>query len=130
MSKNLKKFFIIAGEPSGDLHGAALIKEIRKCEPNSSFIGHGGISMKHQGMEIIKDLDELSIMGFFEVLKHLPKMYKIMLVTIDAITQLKPDRIILIDYPGFNLHLAKQIKSNHNIPITYYISPQIWAWKE
>ena len=56
MSKNLKKFFIIAGEPSGDLHGAALIKEIRKCEPNSSFIGHGGISMKNEGMERIKDI--------------------------------------------------------------------------
>ncbi|GIS53419.1 lipid-A-disaccharide synthase [bacterium] len=129
MSKNLKKFFIIAGEPSGDLHGAALIKEIRKCEPNSSFIGHGGISMKNEGMEIIKDIDELSIMGFFEVLKHLPKMYKIMIITIDAITQLKPDRIILIDYPGFNLRLAKKIE-HLQIPITYFILPQAWAWKE
>ena len=68
-------------------------------------------------------------MGFFEVLKHLPKMYKIMLVTIDAITQLKPDRIILIDYPGFNLRLAKKIE-HLQIPITYFILPQAWAWKE
>ena len=129
MNKNIKKIFIIAGEPSGDLHGAALIKAIRNSEPKSSFIGHGGDSMKKAGMELIEHIDELSIMGFFEVLIHLPKMYKIMFNTIDAITQLKPDRIILIDYPGFNLRLAKKIK-HLQIPITYFILPQVWAWKE
>ena len=81
MNKNIKKFFIIAGEPSGDLHGAALIKAIRNSEPKSSFIGHGGDSMKKAGMELIEHIDELSIMGFFEVLIHLPKMYKIMFNT-------------------------------------------------
>ena len=128
MSKKLKKFFIIAGEPSGDLHGAALIKEIRKCEPNSSFIGHGGIRMKNEGMEIIKDIDELSIMGFFEVLKHLPKMVRLLVSTKNFIQNLQPDRIVLIDYPGFNLRLAKYL-SKSKIPITYFILPQAWAWK-
>ena len=85
--------------------------------------------MKNAGMELIEHIDELSIMGFFEVLIHLPKVYKIMFNTIDAITQLKPDRIILIDYPGFNLRLAKKIK-HLQIPITYFILPQAWAWKE
>ena len=103
MTSNVKKIFIIAGEPSGDLHGAKLIKSLRGCEPNSSFIGHGGDAMKTAGMEIIEHVDSLSIMGFFEVLKHLPRMLKIMNNTIEAIAHLKPDRIILIDYPGFNL---------------------------
>ena len=129
MTSNIKKIFIIAGEPSGDLHGAKLIKSLRGCEPNSSFIGHGGDAMKTAGMEIIEHVDSLSIMGFFEVLKHLPRMLKIMNNTIEAIAHLKPDRIILIDYPGFNLRLAKRIRFL-NIPITYFILPQAWAWKE
>ena len=129
MTSNIKKIFIIAGEPSGDLHGAKLIKSLRGCEPNSSFIGHGGDAMKTAGMEIIEHVDSLSIMGFFEVLKHLPRMLKIMNNTIEAIAHLKPDRIILIDYPGFNLRLAKRIR-HLKIPITYFILPQAWAWKE
>ncbi len=129
MTSNIKKIFIIAGEPSGDLHGAKLIRSLRGCDPNSSFIGHGGDAMKTAGMEIIEHVDSLSIMGFFEVLKHLPRMLKIMTNTIEAIAHLKPDRIILIDYPGFNLRLAKRIQFL-NIPITYFILPQAWAWKE
>ncbi len=129
MTSNIKKIFIIAGEPSGDLHGAKLIRSLRGCDPNSSFIGHGGDAMKTAGMEIIEHVDSLSIMGFFEVLKHLPRMLKIMNNTIEAIAHLKPDRIILIDYPGFNLRLAKRIQFL-NIPITYFILPQAWAWKE
>ena len=70
MNKNIKKIFIIAGEPSGDLHGAALIKGVRNSEPKSSFIGHGGDSMKNAGMELIEHIDKLSIMGFFDVFKH------------------------------------------------------------
>jgi len=123
------KLFFIAGEPSGDLHGGALIKAIKHYHPNSSFMGHGGDSMKKAGMQILEHSDTLSIMGFFEVLKHLPRMIKIMDKTINAIKRVKPDRIILIDYPGFNLRLAKRIK-HLNIPITYFILPQAWAWKE
>jgi lipid-A-disaccharide synthase len=92
-------------------------------------MGHGGDSMKKAGMQILEHSDTLSIMGFFEVLKHLPRMIKIMDKTISAIKRVKPDRIILIDYPGFNLRLAKRIK-HLNIPITYFILPQAWAWKE
>jgi len=125
----VKKFFLIAGEPSGDLHGGNLIRAIKAQHPNSSFMGHGGNSMKDEGMRIIEHVDNLSIMGFAEVLLHLPRMIKIMNNTLKVISMSKPDRIILIDYPGFNLRLAKKL-SYLNIPITYFILPQAWAWKE
>ena len=125
----MKKFFLIAGEPSGDLHGGNLIRAIKEQHPNSSFMGHGGNSMKDEGMRIIEHVDDLSIMGFAEVLLHLPRMMKIMNNTLKVISMSKPDRIILIDYPGFNLRLAKKL-SYLNIPITYFILPQAWAWKE
>ncbi len=123
------KFFLVAGEPSGDVHGAHLIEEIKKMEPNSSFMGLGGDKMKVAGMKVIHHVNDLSVMGFFEVLKHLPRLLKIMGETIKTIERSRPDRIILIDYPGFNLRLAKNIFFL-NIPISYFILPQSWAWKE
>ena len=129
MNKQSIKLFLIAGETSGDLHGSELIRAIKIYHPNSSFMGHGGDFMKAEGMQILEHTNSLAIMGFFEVLKHLPKMMNIMNKTIKTIERVKPDRIILIDYPGFNLRLAKRIK-HLNIPITYFILPQAWAWKE
>tara|TARA_B100001250_G_scaffold355056_1_gene329320 strand:+ start:2371 stop:3510 length:1140 start_codon:yes stop_codon:yes gene_type:complete len=129
MKNDPLKFFLIAGEPSGDIHGANLIAEIRKIEPNSSFMGHGGDKMKDAGMKLIHHINVLSVMGFLEVLKYLPRFLKIMGETIKAIERSQPDRVILIDYPGFNLRLAKNI-SFLNIPISYFILPQSWAWKE
>ena len=128
MSEPLK-FFLVAGEPSGDIHGGNLIHSIKNIEPKSSFMGHGGNTMLDAGMNIIEHSDSLAIMGFLEVLKHLPRMIKIMEKTVKTISYAKPDRIILIDYPGFNLRLAKNI-SHLGIPITYFILPQAWAWKE
>ena len=128
MSEPLK-FFLVAGEPSGDLHGGNLIHSIKNIEPNSSFMGHGGNTMRDAGMNIIEHSDSLAIMGFLEVVKHLPRMIKIMGETVKTISRAKPDRIILIDYPGFNLKLAKNI-FYLGIPITYFILPQAWAWKE
>ena len=123
------KFFLIAGEPSGDIHGANLITEIRKNEPNSSFMGLGGDKMEAAGMKLIHHINVLSVMGFLEVLKYLPRFLKIMGETIKTIERSKPNRVILIDYPGFNLRLAKNI-SFLNIPVSYFILPQAWAWKE
>jgi len=125
MSEPLK-FFLVAGEPSGDLHGGNLIHSIKNIEPNSSFMGHGGNAMRDAGMNIIEHSDSLAIMGFLEVVKHLPRMIKIMGETVKTISRAKPDRIILIDYPGFNLKLAKNI-FRLGIPITYFILPQAWA---
>ena len=103
-------FFLVAGEESGDIHGARLIHSLKKQNPNCRFIGHGGNHMKSEGMEIIEHVESLSMMGFSEVIKHLPYMLRVMGETIKTIEQLKPDRIILIDYPGFNLRLAKRLK--------------------
>lgn len=122
-------FFVVAGEESGDIHGAKLIQSLKTIYPNSSFVGHGGDRMKNEGMDIIEHINSLAMMGFTEVVKHLPYMLNVMGKTIQAIEQLKPDRIILIDYPGFNLRLAKRLRF-FPVPITYFILPQVWAWKE
>ena len=129
MNSEPLKFFLVAGEPSGDLHGGKLIRAMQNIHPNSTFMGHGGNAMKDAGMQILEHTDDLAIMGFVEVIKHLPYMMKIMGKTIDTITRTKPDRVILIDYPGFNLRLGKNIQ-HLGIPITYFILPQVWAWKE
>ena len=122
-----KKYFLIAGETSGDIHGAKLILAIKKIKPDSLFLGHGGDKMKNAGMELLEHTNTLSIMGFAEVIRHFPRMLKILNKTIIKIKEYEPDRIVLIDYPGFNLRLAKKI-SHLNIPITYFILPQTWAW--
>ena len=122
--------FMIAGEKSADNHGASIIKEIKKKNNKINFIGIGGKKMITEGLQSIENINKLSVMGFIEVIKHLFFFKKLTKKILHVINQHKPNQIILIDYPGFNLHLAKQIKSNHNIPITYYISPQIWAWNE
>ena len=122
-------YFLIAGEPSGDIHGANLIKSIKLIDPGSSFVGHGGDAMKKEGMTIIEHINNLAVMGFFEVLKQYPRLLSIMNKTVKHINELKPDRLILIDYPGFNLRLANRL-AGLNISITYFILPQVWAWKE
>lgn len=122
-------FFVVAGEASGDLHGANLLKEIKSQYPQAEFIGHGGDKMAREGLVIIEHIRKLSVMGFVEVIRHLPYFQKVMKSTFEKIRKLKPQRIILIDYPGFNLRLAKKCRSL-GIPITYFILPQLWAWKE
>lgn len=121
--------FIIAGEESGDLHGSHLVQEMLKLYPKIKFIGHGGSKMAAAGVEIIEHVSALSLVGFTEVLKRLPYMFNVMNNTIKTIREIHPTRIILIDYPGFNLRLAKKL-NEFNIPITYFILPQVWAWKE
>ena len=131
MSTNQKPltFFIIAGEASGDMHGGKLISQIKHAHPNSRFIGHGGQRMIESGLEIIEHVDQLAVMGFSEVIKHLPFLMNVMGNSLGKLREIRPDRIILIDYPGFNLRLAKNC-NGLRIPITYFILPQLWAWKE
>ncbi len=126
---NSPTFFLVAGETSGDLHGSKLILEIKRQYPKAKFIGHGGDRMAKAGMKILEHSDKLSVIGFTEVIKHLPYFTKVMGETLGAIQEVLPSRIILIDYPGFNLRLAKNIHGL-GIPITYFILPQVWAWKE
>jgi lipid-A-disaccharide synthase len=122
-----KKILIVAGEASGDLHGSSLIRELKNINSQFQFFGIGGDKMEKEGMELIYDIDKLSIMGFFEVLKNIRLIRDVMKTMAIAVEQRRPDLVVLIDYPGFNLRFAKEVKKR-GIPIVYYISPQVWAW--
>ena len=131
MSHKINTVFIVAGEPSGDVHAAKLVSALKVISPNTKFFGNGGDKMAESGVEIIHHINDLSVMGFIEVIKHLPRLLYIMDKTLSSIKNIKPDKIILIDYPGFNLRLAKKIKKlKMDIQVTYFILPQLWAWKE
>ena len=127
--KHNQLFFIVAGEESGDLHGSRLVEAIRQQAPGIRFIGHGGDRLAAAGMEIIEHIDNLAVMGFTEVIKHLTYFNRVMNKTVATIENRHPARIILIDYPGFNLRLARKIFPL-GIPVTYFILPQVWAWRE
>ena len=124
-----RTYFIIACEPSGDLHGARLVAAMKKRSPKLHFVGNGGNKMLEEGVDLLYHTDQLSVMGFSEVVKHTPFLLKVFRNTLKKIAEIKPDRIILIDYPGFNLRMAKKC-ARLSIPITYFILPQLWAWKE
>ena len=125
----MSTIFISAGEPSGDIHAAELVLSLKKISPDINYIGNGGNKMANAGVKICNHINQMSVMGFTEVLKKLPRLFGILDNTVTSILSCKPDRIILIDYPGFNLRLVKKIK-HLGIPITYFILPQTWAWKE
>lgn len=122
-----KKILIIAGEASGDLHGSGLVRELRRKSPGLDIFGIGGDKMKREGVELIFHVEKLAFMGFFEVLKNLSFVRRVMKTMVSAAETRKPDLAVLIDYPGFNLRFAKKVK-NLRIPVVYYISPQVWAW--
>jgi lipid-A-disaccharide synthase len=124
----MTKFYVIAGESSGDLHGSNLIKALKIIMPNSQFRCWGGDLMKAQGAEVVKHYRDLAFMGFVEVAKNIRTILKNFKFCKEDILNYKPDALILIDYPGFNLRMAKFAKEQ-GIPVIYYIAPQIWAWK-
>jgi lipid-A-disaccharide synthase len=125
------KYFIIAGESSGDLHGSHLMHEMQTLNPKINFQGIGGNLMVQKGLKSIVDINEMNVMGFIEVVKKYSFFKSIQKKSLEIIEEESFDGIILIDYPGFNLRLAKKIKEkNPKTPIHYYISPQVWAWKE
>ena len=123
------KYYIIAGEASGDLHGSNLITAIKQLDDTASFRCWGGEKMQTAGATLVKHYSELAFMGFVEVIKNIGTIFKNINFSKKDIQQFKPDAIILIDYPGFNLRIAKWAKQA-GIPVIYYISPQVWAWKE
>jgi lipid-A-disaccharide synthase len=123
------KYYIIAGEASGDLHGSNLIKELQKLDAAANIRCWGGDKMESTGATLVKHYKELAFMGFAEVIKNLPAILKNFKFCKKDISGFKPDVVILIDYPGFNLRMAKWTKEN-NYKTVFYISPQIWAWKE
>jgi lipid-A-disaccharide synthase len=120
---------IIAGEASGDLHGAQLVRQVRKLDKEIDFFGIGGINMKAAGVDIKIDSAKLAVIGLVEVIKHYRQLVSYLNEMKDLLKSNRPDLIILIDYPGFNLRLAKAAK-NLKIKVLYYISPQVWAWRQ
>jgi len=124
-----KKIFISAGELSGDIHGGNLVSAIRKINPGIEITAIGGDNMAGAGAELLYHIRKTSIMGFAEVVKHLPFIRKMWKNTLRHIDKIKPDLVVVIDYPGFNLRLAKAV-SKRKIPVIYYISPQVWAWHQ
>ena len=123
------KYYIIAGEASGDLHGSNLIKEIKHLDPAASIRAWGGDLMKDAGASLVKHYRDLAFMGFLEVIKNLPTILQNIKFCKQDIEAWQPDVLVLIDYPGFNLRIADWAKK-HGCKVVYYIAPQVWAWKE
>lgn len=123
-----KHIMIVAGETSGDLHAARLVQEIQQLEPSITFSGLGGQHLASCGVKLDADLTELAVIGFVEVLKHYKEFRKLFYEFLEHVRVRKPSVVLLVDYPGFNLRLAKELKKM-GVKVVYYISPQIWAWK-
>ncbi len=124
-----KKLYIIAGEPSGDLHGGHLVEALKRQDPQMQFRGFGGPKMAKAGVDLDQTIDRLSFMGFSEVIRHLPVILSNFRLAKKAIRDYKPDAIIYIDFPGFNMRMARWA-ARHGYRNFYYIAPQAWAWKE
>lgn len=124
------KYYLIVGEASGDLHASRLMQSLMQYDPEAEFRFFGGDLMAKVGGTRVKHYRELAYMGFVPVLLHLPTIFKNMKMCKEDIMRWNPDAVILVDYPGFNLNIAKFVKKNTKIPVYYYISPKIWAWKE
>ncbi len=123
----IRRVMVIAGEPSGDLLGAGLIRELVRRQPGLEVFGVGGDRMAQAGMEILFHIRNLSFMGFMEVLKHLPTMHELERQMTRVLVERRPDALLLIDYPGFNLRFARTARI-HGPRVFYYVSPQVWAW--
>lgn len=123
------KYYLIVGEASGDLHASNLMKALRHEDPKAEFRFFGGDLMTAVGGTRVKHYRELAYMGFIPVLIHLPVIFANMRLCKEDIVNWQPDVVILVDYPGFNLNIAKFLKAHTHIPAFYYISPKIWAWK-
>jgi len=124
------KYYLIAGEASGDLHASHLMQALKQQDPQAEFRFFGGDLMTAVGGTRVKHYRELAYMGFIPVLLHLRTILRNMKMCKQDISQWKPDVVILVDYPGFNLKIAQYVKANRICPVYYYISPKIWAWKE
>ena len=123
------KYYIIAGEASGDLHGSNLTKELRKLDASAQIRAWGGDLMQAAGADIVKHYRDLAFMGFIEVVRNLPTIMRNLRWCKQDIQSFQPDVLVLVDYPGFNLRIAKWAREQ-GLRIVYYISPQVWAWKE
>lgn len=127
MTERKLNLMIIAGEASGDLHGAALCRELAELRPGLSIYGMGGEKMKDAGVELIQKIERTGVVGFWEVYKDLGRYRRIFNRMVAELERRRPDGVVLIDYPGFNIRFARQAHQR-GIKVIYYISPQVWAW--
>jgi lipid-A-disaccharide synthase len=126
---SVKKVLLVTGEASGDLHGSHLVKHLKRRDPSLRIYGIGGEELRKAGMEILFHAQELSVVGIVEVCARLPQIVKAFQTLKREIVSAPPDLLILIDYPDFNLRIAA-VARKHRVPVLYYISPQIWAWRQ
>lgn len=124
------KYYLVVGEASGDLHASCLMRAIKKCDTEAQFRYFGGDKMNAVGGTLVKHYKYLAYMGFIPVLLHLRTILKNLSFCKRDIKEWNPDVVILVDYPGFNLKIAKFVHSHTSIPVFYYIAPKLWAWKE
>lgn len=125
-----KHIMILTGEPSGDMHGASLVQQIKKLNPDILFSGIGGHSMRKENVDLFFNIERLSVMGFTEILMQFSQIKQAFNLFRENIRIHKPDLLIIIDYPGFNLKAAQYAKEKYNIRVLYYITPKVWAWKK
>lgn len=122
-------YFFSVGDPSGDIHGSNLMAELRRCDPDAHFSGFGGDRMRTGGAELLYPLAEEPVIGLSAVIMQLPKFFRLADQAKKFLADQRPDAVILIDYPGFNWHIAR-IAKDLGIPVHYYVPPQIWAWAD
>ncbi len=118
---------IVAGEPSGDMHAAAMVKALRVRRPDLHLVGVGGVRLAAEGVELLERAERIAVVGFVEVIRHLPILRALMQSLRARLDTGRVKLLVLIDYPGFNMRLAKEAK-RRGIPVLYYITPQVWAW--
>lgn len=123
------RFFLIAGEASGDMHAAGLMRELKIKHPKAEFCFLGGDAMMAVGGTLVRHYRDMAFMGFVNVLLNVRKVIRNFKMAKQAISDFRPDAVILIDYPGFNLRMSKYLFNNFSIPVYYYIAPKVWAWK-
>lgn len=124
------KYYLIVGEASGDLHASHLMNALKQFDRNAEFRYFGGDMMQAEGGTLVRHYRDTAYMGFITILRHLPSIFRNMSLCKDDIRSWQPDAVILVDYPGFNLNIAKEVHSSGLSKVFYYISPKVWAWKE
>ena len=128
--KKTKTVMIVAGEASGDMHGASLVREMLKIDPSLTFYGMGGNKMQEAGVKLLVNAAETAVVGLTEVISKLGTLYRTIRKMRKSLDEIKPELVILIDYPDFNLNFVAPAAKTRNIKIFYYISPQVWAWRK
>ncbi|MBW3670738.1 MAG: lipid-A-disaccharide synthase [Acidobacteria bacterium] len=123
------KLCIITGEASGDLHASHALQALREREPDLECFGIGGDRLRNQNMDLLYHVRDLAIVGLFNVLRHVPMYRRVMSSIVEEVERRKPDVVLLVDFPDFNLRLAKRLR-RLDVPVLYYISPQVWAWRK